>query len=132
MASHHLLGRISFKQPAFLNLARVGLHLAQQIAEKFSCSKIQNMLDPIPESYSAFVESMKTSMDSTKQRSFNQMMYDLDGTSSTNSRIVENTAFRLLTDLVKFENDTCLPFINFSSLSKEKMFYIATAQGEKS
>lgn len=128
--SYDLLSKIDSNDPASLHLAKVGYHLAQQFAENFNPLKVQKMFSTLPSSYKDLVTIMRDLMDSQKKRTFHQIIYYFNGTLSTNSRIVENTAFRLLTDVVKYEPNISLPFINSSEITEQKLFYIAIAQGK--
>lgn len=81
--------------------------------------------------YSELVETMKNLMDYSSPRLFEgkNISFSFNGSLSVTERIVDNTAFRLIFDSLSLNPDEdILPWIS-AQFSREKVFFIATAQG---
>ncbi|XP_044266790.1 neprilysin-11-like [Tribolium madens] len=119
--------------PNYLIMSRVGLALARQIALHFDPTGLTygiKLKSFSKSTYSEFVETMKNLMDYSSPRLFDgrNISFSLNGLLSMNERIVDNTAFRLVFDSLNLNPDQdILPWIS-AQYSREKVFFIATAQ----
>jgi hypothetical protein len=127
-----LMERAPTGLPKYLILTRAGLALARQMARHFDPTGITfgiKLASTSKSTYAALVETMTTMMDSTPRiLQGKNISFSLNGTLSINERIVDNTAFRLIFDSFGVSEDKdILPWIS-AQYSREKVFFIATAQ----
>ncbi|KAJ3633123.1 hypothetical protein MTP99_010091 [Tenebrio molitor] len=127
-----LMERAPTGLPKYLILTRAGLALARQMARHFDPTGMTfgiKLASTSKSTYAALVETMTTMMDSTPRiLQGKNISFSLNGTLSINERIVDNTAFRLIFDSFGVSEDKdILPWIS-AQYSREKVFFIATAQ----
>ena len=121
--------------PDYMVKTRAGFAIARQLARHFDPTGMTygiTLTSTSKSSYTEFVETMKTLMDYSSPRIFNDknISFALNGSLSINERIVDNTAFRIIYDSVNFAPDAdLLPWIS-SDYAREKVFFIAIAQGD--
>jgi hypothetical protein len=128
-----LMERAPTGLPKYLILTRAGLALARQMARHFDPTGMTfgiKLASTSKSTYAALVETMTTMMDSTPRiLQGKNISFSLNGTLSINERIVDNTAFRMIFDSFGVSEDKdILPWIS-AQYSREKVFFIATAQG---